>query len=174
MSDKQEVISEWYSLYSKSIFNFVLLSVHEYQLAEDITQETFIKAYKSFEAFKGEASPKTWLFRIARHTTIDFIRRKQPTRYIKEMLNLRVDVSPLPEEVVEIKENSRELFHALSHLKKSYREVIVLRKVKEFSTRETAEILNCSESKVKSTLARAIPALEKELLKGGFCYEESV
>ncbi|WP_308417928.1 RNA polymerase sigma factor [Halalkalibacter okhensis] len=80
----------------------------------------------------------------------------------------------MPDEVVQIKESSRELFDALSELKKTYRDVIILRKIKEFSTKETAMILNCSESKVKSTLNRAIPALEKQLLKEGYLHENSI
>jgi len=52
--------------------------------------------------------------------------------------------------------------------------VIILRKIKEFSIRETSEILNWSEGKVKTTLYRAIPALEKELLKEAFLNEKQI
>ncbi|WP_308417929.1 sigma-70 family RNA polymerase sigma factor [Halalkalibacter okhensis] len=71
MSDeKQQVITDWYSEYSYSIYSYILLMIHDQQLAEDLTQETFIKAYKYFAHFKGESSPKTWLFSIARNTTM--------------------------------------------------------------------------------------------------------
>jgi RNA polymerase sigma-70 factor (ECF subfamily) len=171
---KQQVIREWYSHYSNSIFSYILLMTHEHQLAEDLTHETFIKAYKKYDSFKGDSSPKTWLFSIARNTTIDYVRKRKPVSYIKEIFSLKPDKGPLPDEIVQIKESSRELFEALSQLKKTYRDVIILRKVKEFSTKETAEILNCSESKVKSTLNRAIPALEKQLLKEGYLHENSI
>jgi RNA polymerase sigma-70 factor (ECF subfamily) len=171
---KQQVITEWYSQYSKSIFSYILLMIHEHQLAEDLTHETFIKAYKKYDSFKGDSSPKTWLFSIARYTTIDYVRKRKPVSYLKELFSLKTDKDPLPDEVVQIKENSRELFDALRQLKKSYRDVIILRKLKEFSIKETAEILNCSESKVKSTLNRAIPALEKQLLKEGYLHENSI
>ncbi|WP_338035516.1 RNA polymerase sigma factor [Halalkalibacter alkaliphilus] len=171
---KQQVITEWYSQYSNSIFSYILLMIHEHQLAEDLTHETFIKAYKKYDSFKGDSSPKTWLFSIARHTTIDYVRKRKPVSYLKEFLSFKTDKGPLPDEVVQIKESSRELFEALRQLKKTYRDVIILRKLKEFSTKETAEILNCSESKVKSTLNRAIPALEKQLLKEGYLHENSI
>ncbi|WP_034747963.1 RNA polymerase sigma factor [Halalkalibacter wakoensis] len=173
-NDKQQVISEWYSQYSHSIFSYILLMIQDQQLAEDLTQETFIKAYKNYASFKGNSSPKTWLFTIARHTTIDYVRKRKPVSYLKELLTVKKDKEPLPDEVVQIKESSKELYDALSHLKKTYRDVLILRKVKEFSTKETAEILNCSESKVKSTLNRAIPALEKQLLKEGYLHENSI
>lgn len=86
----------------------------------------------------------------------------------------RKDPQPLPEEMVEIKESSQELYSALAKLKDSYREVIILRKIKEFSIEETSIILGWSESKVKSTLFRAIQALEKKLLKEGFLSEKIV
>ncbi|MGG0719584.1 RNA polymerase sigma factor [Robertmurraya massiliosenegalensis] len=63
-------IEEWYDVYSYPIFKFVLLMVQDYQQAEDLTQETFVKAYKSMQAYKGESSPKIWLFRIAHNVTI--------------------------------------------------------------------------------------------------------
>ncbi|GAE35000.1 RNA polymerase sigma factor [Halalkalibacter akibai] len=172
--DKQQVITEWYSQYSQSIYSYILLMTREQQLAEDLTQETFIKAYRYYDSFKGDSSSKTWLFTIARNTTVDYVRARKPVNYLKELLSLKKEKGPLPDEVVQIKETSRELYDALSQLKKSYRDVIILRKLKEFSTKETAMILNCSESKVKSTLSRAIPALEKQLLKEGYLHENSI
>lgn len=172
--DKQQVITEWYSQYSHSIYSYILLMTQEQELAEDLTQETFVKAYKFYNSFKGDSSSKTWLFSIARNTTVDYVRKRKPVSYLKELFNLKTDKHPLPDEVVEIKETSRELYDALSQLKKSYRDVIILRKLKEFSTKETAKILQCSESKVKTTLSRAIPALEKQLLKEGYLHENSI
>ncbi|RKQ33962.1 RNA polymerase sigma factor [Oceanobacillus halophilus] len=174
MSNKQRVITDWYSKYSSSIYRYILMTIRHAHHAEDLTQETFLKAYKYFHSFKWEANPKTWLFSIAHNVTVDFMRKKQPYLYLMEMFPIKAAKGESPDEIVQINESSNELFQAIGRLKKSYREIIILRKIKEFSIKETAEILNWSESKVKSTLSRAIQALEKELLKEGFVYENTI
>jgi RNA polymerase sigma-70 factor (ECF subfamily) len=147
--------------------------IHDYQQAEDLTHDTFIKAYKYYGSFERRANPKTWLFSIAHNITIDFIRKQKPVKLIKDMILTKKD-SNLLEDTIEVKESSRELYKALSKLKESYREVIIIRKIKGFSIQETSEVLNWSESKVKTTLYRAIPALEKQLIKEGFLYEKTI
>ncbi|WP_203334052.1 RNA polymerase sigma factor [Planococcus beigongshangi] len=172
-TEKKREISAWYEQHSGSIFRYILLMVRDDQQAEDLTQETFIKAFNHYETFERKANPKTWLFRIAHNLTIDFIRKQKPLELLKELLFIGGNRSELPEESVEIKENSKELYKALGRLKSSYREVIILRKIREFSIQETAEILNWPESKVKNTLSRAIPALEDQLNKEGIFYEKN-
>ncbi|MCT8137338.1 RNA polymerase sigma factor [Anaerobacillus sp. CMMVII] len=173
MSKKKNEISEWYVDHSEAIFKFIVMMIHDYQKAEDLTQETFIKAYKFYDSFQHNSSPKTWLFRIAHNVTVDYLRKNKPLFFIKNLF-LTIDVSPLPEEVVEIKEGVKEIYKLLQCLKSSYREVIILRKIKSFSIKETSEILGWSESKVKSTLARALVEFEEVLLKEGYDYEKKM
>ena len=168
LPDTKEEITNWYHLYSDSIFKYILMMINDYHQAEDLTHDTFIKAYKNHNSFQKKSKPQTWLFSIAHNNTVDYIRKQKPIKIFQEIFQTIKDSAPLPEDILEIRESSIELYKALSRLKSSYREVIILRKIKEFSTRETSEILNWSEGKVKTTLYRAIPALEKELLKEGF------
>lgn len=175
MSDNiKREITEWYHHYSDSIFKYISMMLHDYQQAEDLTHETFIKAYKYYNSFDRKAKPKTWLFSIAHNITVDYIRKQKPVKIFKDIFLTKTDSNPLPEDIVEVKENSKELYKALSNLKESYREVIILRKIKGFSIIETSEILNWSEGKVKTTLYRAIPALEKQLIKEGFLNEKTI
>lgn len=166
-------ITEWYQQHGDSVFRYILLMVRDHQQAEDLTQETFIKAFRSYDSFERKANPKTWLFRIAHNVTIDFIRKQKPLELLKELVLLGKSANAAPEGIVEIKENSTELYDALGQLKAPYREVIVLRKIREFSIQETGEILNWSESKVKNTLSRALSALEKQLNKEGIIHEKN-
>ena len=175
MPDQRKMeLSSWYQLYSDAVFKYILMMIHDYQQAEDLTHDTFVKAYKNQHSFQYKAAPKTWLFRIAHNLTIDYIRKQKPLNLLQEFFKSQISPEPLPEDKVEIKESSVALYQALSRLKPTYREVIILRKIKEFSTRETSEILNWSEGKVKTTLHRAIPALEKELLKEVALNEKSI
>jgi len=172
--NRKNEISDWYDQHSKSLLSFILLIVKDYQLAEDLTHDTFIKAYLHYDSFKHHSSEKTWLFSIAHNLTVDYLRKHKPTMLFKEMFLLKKDDKPLPEEVFQIKEESYELYKALEKLKDTYRKVIVLRKIKGFSIEDTAKILDWSESKVKSTLYRAIPALKKQLKKEGYLNEEAI
>jgi RNA polymerase sigma-70 factor, ECF subfamily len=170
----KDTITDWYDQHSKSILSFILLMVKDYQQAEDLTHDTFVKAYLYFDSFKNHSSEKTWLFSIAHNLTVDFLRKQKPVMFFKEIFLLKKDNAPLPEEVIQIKEESYELYKAISELKDTYRKVIVLRKIKDFSIEDTAAILSWSESKVKSTLFRAIPELKKQLLKEGYNSDEAI
>lgn len=171
---KREELEVWYDQHSKSVLSFILVIVKDYQLAEDLTHDTFVKAYLYYDSFKHYSSEKTWLFSIAHNLTVDTLRKKKPATLLKETFHLQKDKLPLPDEIVQIKEESYQLFLALEKLKDTYRKVIVLRKIKGFSIEDTSKILGWSESKVKSTLFRAIPALKKQLILEGYWDEETI
>lgn len=167
-------IAEWYDKHSESILSFILVMVKDYQQAEDLTHETFVKAYMYYDSFKQHSSEKTWLFRIAHNLTVDYLRKRKPIMLFKDVFFSKKDDRPLPEEAFEIKEESYELYKTLEKIKDTYKEVIVLRKIKGFSIEDTARILGWSESKVKSTLFRAIPALKKQLKEEGYLDEKAI
>ncbi|MDG5786401.1 RNA polymerase sigma factor [Evansella sp. AB-P1] len=169
--DTKTIIDEAYEQYSDAIFKYICMMVRDYQQGQDLTHETFIKAYENYESFEGKAELKTWLFRIAHNVTIDYVRKKKPLRLIESFLNNKKDPSPLPEENLKIQEDVKVLYKGISNLKPAYKEVIILRKIKGFSINETSEILHWSENKVKVTLHRAMPLLKKELEKEGYEHE---
>lgn len=171
---RKEEIADWYDQHSKSILSFILLMVKNYQQAEDLTHDTFVKAYLYHHSFNQHSSEKTWLFSIAHNLTVDFLRKSKPNRFFKEGILFQKDNSSLPEEIIQVKEESSELYKALGEIKDTYRKVIVLRKIKGFSIEDTAKILGWSESKVKSTLSRAIPVLKRQLIKEGYWDEKTV
>ncbi len=85
----------------------------------------------------------------------------KPIRLFHQVFNKELAASS--EDIIILRENSRELYEALSNMKASYKQVIILRKIKGFSILETAHILEWSESKVKSTLFRAMQTLEEKM-----------
>jgi RNA polymerase sigma-70 factor (ECF subfamily) len=104
---------------------------------------------------------------------IDYLRKQKPIQKLQDFFTRQKDSKLSTESIVEIKEESLEIYSVLSQLKTSYRQVIMLRKINRFSIQETAQILGWSESKVKSTLHRAIKKLEKKLVEGGVINELS-
>lgn len=172
-TQKEQVLLEWYGLHSDSILKYIAIMIKDFHKAEDLTHETFIKAFKHMEEVDNPNNPKAWLFRIARNVTIDYIRRQSRYMLLLHLLpKQEKDSVKLTEHIIIKKESSEELYNILCKLKESYREVIILRKIKEFSIMETCQILGWSESKVKNTLSRALKALEMELKKEGIFSEQ--
>lgn len=167
----QELVVEWYDDYGEAVFTYIFMMVKDYQHAEDLTQETFVKAYRKHHTFSHQSSIKTWLFSIAQNTTKDYFRKKNPLRHYLGLSSNERDAAPSPHQLMELGEQEAFLTHAIQKLKPSYRQVIILRKIKEFSTKETAEVLGWSDSKVKSTLQRGLEVLKNELIEGGFEHE---
>lgn len=162
---------QWFHNHFSQIYSYISLLVSDPHIAEDLTQETFLKAIRHEQTFKGQSSVKTWLFRIAYTTTISYFRKKQPLTHFLDTALLRSKHDLSPEETTLLNAQQKEFYAALQRLKPSYQQVIVLRKIQEFSTLETATILAWSEGKVKMSLSRALAAFKKELEKGGFTNE---
>lgn len=173
MESSEQVIEELFHHYSNLIYRFILLMINSKEEAEDLTQEVFIKAYKGLPNFKGDSSYKTWLYSIARNITYDHYRKKRTIRLLKEITHLE-RTEPIPEEIMEMKEQTQYLYRAIMELKLPYREIIILRKIKGYQISETAELLGWTEAKVKTTLHRALLALKTQLDKKGWNSDDQI
>ena len=159
--------------YSPMIYRLGLKMLNNPQDAEDILQETFIKAYKHIGKFDGRSSVSTWLYRIATNEALMSLRKKRPDTVSFEMpspyetepqepLQI-VDWCCLPEDEYLTAEGRRWLDQAAERLPESLRIVFVLRDIEGLSTRETAEVLDISEMAVKTRLSRARLRLREDL-----------
>jgi RNA polymerase sigma-70 factor, ECF subfamily len=169
----KEMSSEkWFDDYFGSVYSYILLQVKDPHTAEDLTQETFLKVVRNEHQFKGQSSIKTWIFRIAYTTTMSYFRKKNPLTYFIDLNLLKDDTSP--EKIALLNSQQKQFYEALRELKSSYQQVIILRRIQGFSTKETSSILNWSEGKVKMSLSRALAAFKNELEKGGFTNESLI
>ena len=135
------------------------------QDAEDILQETFIKAYKALPKFEGRSSLSTWLYRIATNEALMFLRKKRPVLISvdepiendegDERPRQIIDWCCIPENELMSTEARANLDHSVQQLPESLQTVFLLRDIEGLSTRETAEVLDISESAVKTRLSRA-------------------
>ncbi|WP_163537388.1 RNA polymerase sigma factor [Gracilibacillus sp. YIM 98692] len=156
-------ISEWFYEYNKDIYHFLLYYVGSGDI-EDMVQEVFIRAIKGLDNFKGNSSPKTWLLSIARNVGIDELRKRKRER-IKNSIakaNYELKYEKTPDLFLYLDENKKHLYRVINSLKSTYREVIILRAIKELTVRETAQTLNWTENKVRITYHRALKTLEKK------------
>lgn len=159
--------------YSPLIYRLGLKMLNNPQDAEDILQETFIKAYRHIGSFDGRSSISTWLYRIATNEALMLLRRKRPDQISfeaplvnetepQEPLQI-VDWCCLPEEDYLTAEGQARLNEAIDRLPTSLRVVFLLRDIEGLSTRETAEVLDISEMAVKTRLSRARLRLREDL-----------
>ena len=161
-------LEDWYNAYSTTIYQYVFFLVRDVELAEDITQETFYRAYKQAARFRQQASVKTWLHRIARNAAYDELRRKRLITFVTFTKQHESQIEGLALRSLLTKELHSKLYQAISQLKLVYRDVLVLRYIEELSVKDTAQILGFSESKVKSTAARALQALTTIMKERGW------
>ena len=159
--------------YYEMIYRLAIRMLNNSQDAEDILQETFLKAYRHLNSFDGRSSVSTWLYRIATNEALMFLRRQKPESVsIDEPLEEGeseqspvqiVDWCCLPEETLLSTESQAYLDKAITRLTPSLRVVFVLRDIQGLSTQETGEVLGLSEAAVKTRLSRARLRLREEL-----------
>jgi RNA polymerase sigma-70 factor (ECF subfamily) len=170
--DPQE-FSKLVDAYSSKIYRLLLKMLTHQQDAEDVLQDTFLKAYRGIKTFDGRSKISTWLFRIATNEALMLLRRKHP-----EFLSLDqpveseegeqepiqiVDWCCLPENEFLSEESKASLDAAVEKLPESLRVVFLLRDINDLSTQETAEVLGLSETAVKTRLSRARLRLREDL-----------
>lgn len=168
---------ELYENYHKDLFQYIIYMVKDRTLAEDLVQDVYIKVFKSYDTFDGRSSEKTWLFAIARHVTIDHFRKqKRKRKRIMDFFDWGEkgeeikDQNRLPEEVAILNEEMQAVYRSLDNCTVDQRSVIILRFIQGMSIQETAEVLEWSESKVKTTQHRGMKVLKQKLesvMEGG-------
>jgi RNA polymerase sigma-70 factor, ECF subfamily len=145
--------------------------------AEDLAQETFLRAWRNRDEFDGRASMRTWLYRIATNACLDFLKRHErrslPTGSITEALERDAGIQPFPDRthapssragdpadtVVQAETTSLLLLAALRPLPPRQRAAFIARALLDFSAEETAILLDCSTTSVNSLVGRARRAM---------------
>ncbi len=159
-------------MYHDAVFNVIFRMVRNKQEAEDLTQETFIKAYNSINSFNEAYAFSTWLFKIATNHCIDFFRKRklvthsldEPIKYKDDEIKQEyaTDEPTIDNEMVAI-EKSRIIKEAINKLPEKYRIAIILRHHEEKSYDEIAQIMNLPLGTVKARIFRAREMLKKYL-----------
>ncbi len=149
-----------FELYANDLYRYVRLTLGGHE-AMDVVQEVFLRAFRSWDTFRHDANEKTWLFTIARNYIFDLLRKKRTETNFLQNYD-----PPFAKDETATVETFIVLEQALTHLKKTYRHVFVLRHVENLTVQETAQVLGWSESKVRTTDHRAIGQLRKLLDPG--------
>lgn len=164
--------------YRRKIFQYSYLMCGHREDAEEVAQDTLLKAFSSFDQLRDPQRLKSWVFRIAKNECL--MKRRKSVFAPKQELSLEelrpaftgsgehaeleiADWSALPDDAAERTEIRRIIGQAIRELPDTYRAVILLRDVEELTTEEAASVLDVSTDVVKTRLHRARLALRKAL-----------
>ena len=162
------VFHRLYEEYHQDVFKFLIYLTRDRDQAEDLMHEVYVRVLRAYAGFEGKSSEKTWLFSIAKNVAIDHFRKntvgkKHTFDKFDWEKNELVSTGSLPEELVVMNEEMKELLNALDTCTGDQKMVIVMRFFQDLSIAESADILGWTEGKVKTTQHRAVKALQKKL-----------
>jgi len=147
--------------YETKVYSLAMKMLRNPEDAEDVLQDTFLRAYRGIKSFQGNSTFSTWIYRITANSALMRLRKKQlPTVSIDDAderetpINI-ADWSPGPVEQLLTKETQKAMDEAIEALPPEFKQVFILRDVEELSNAEVAEILDLSVAAVKSRLHRA-------------------
>jgi RNA polymerase sigma-70 factor (ECF subfamily) len=164
--------------YQNKVYNLIYRLINDEEEALDLTQDTFINAYRAFHRFRGEASIYTWLYRIAVNRTKNRLKQRsrqqvvegtsvdEPVAAGEDSIEREIeDWSLAPERRLENQELGRRVDELVAALPPDFREVVVLRDYQDLTYREIADIVGISVKAVKSRLFRARSVLREKLTR---------
>jgi RNA polymerase sigma-70 factor (ECF subfamily) len=173
LQGESQLFHELIRPYERSVYMMALSYLHNEADAEDVVQESFLKAYRNLSGFRGDSKFSTWLLSITLNEARNRLRRAKSARmqsldhsfdadgYISPAL-LR-DWREIPSEALERQEVRHLLYEAVDALPPMYREIFLLRDVEELSVADVAQVLQITEGLVKVRLHRARTMLQKHL-----------
>ena len=145
-----------YDSYADDIFRFLFVHVRDRDLAEDLTADTFMRAWKAIDRFDF-SQPRPWLYKIARNLLNDHW-RKHHTEQLPEDFEVASDDIDL-NEGLERQFTQRRVRSAVARLSEPMKSVVILRFISGYSARQTAQSLELSESNVRVIQYRALKRL---------------
>ncbi len=158
-----------------SVTHFVYRLVQEQAVAEELAQEVFLRVYRSRASYEPTAKFKTWLFRIATHLALNWIRDERHERGTERLDDVPADVParqvsdrrPSVEDQLVYQVKLAEIRRAVATLPDKQRAAVLMHKYEEMEYAQIAKVLGCSESAVKSLLFRAYETLRARLAHMG-------
>lgn len=155
----KDQMEELYIKYQKDLYLYAFSLCKDPHLAQDLTSDTFYKAYLSLEEV---TAVKYWLFRVCKNLYLDGVRRDKKVASDSILPYLHTSLET-PLDLLIDSENKKNLYHVIIHLKASYKEVLILHYFCDFSIKEMALSMGLTEGATKTLLSRARKKLKGEM-----------
>lgn len=155
----------------EAVYRYTLALCKNETLAEDVTQDTFLKAMKAYEGFKGECSLYTWLCSIAKREFLNRIRKQSHENSMDESFDVPDEKSDSLENLIQKKDTAMYIHTLLHKMDEPYKEVFSLRVFGELSFSEIAKLFSKTESWARVTFHRARKIINEQLRKDGYFNE---
>ena len=160
-SGDSDAFAFFYDKYVTNIYRFVLIRVSSKQVAEDLTQDTFLKTWQHIVDKKNVKSFQAFIFRVARNTVIDYYRQSNrqelPLEYVPEI----VDMSDNIERDLDRSIDKDKLLQKIRQLKPIYQEVLLLRYLEDLSIDDIARVIQKDKNNVRVIIHRALNKLKQ-------------
>jgi len=156
--------------FSSPIYNYVLRMVGDPDRAADVTQDTFIKAYRKLDTVTDATSTRSWLYRIATNTAIDDMRRRRLVSAVPDdspVFTNRADDRPGPEAQVMASTLDERVQRALMTLRPNHRQCLLLSDLEDMSAQHIGEVMGLSYAAVRTLLCRARGEMRRALASEG-------
>ncbi|HEU4964305.1 MAG TPA: sigma-70 family RNA polymerase sigma factor [Bacilli bacterium] len=165
-SEKKTALEELMDRFGQDVWNFAFTLTRNVEMANDISQDVFVRAYEKLDEFRGESSIKTWLLKITRNRVIDtrrsaFFRKVSPVEFVSPN-----ETHPSAERVALDRISSEEIWNIVLSLPIKFREVLLLHSFQHLSIREISETLEIPDGTVKSRLRTARQKVLRVLKEG--------
>ena len=154
-TDAREVLRDLMTAFGHDVWNYAFLICKRTDLADDITQDTFLKAFRHLSTFRGQSSVRTWLLSIARNTAYDYRKTGYFRRVFLSDAVERGGVHPSAESEALGNMVSHELWEHVLKLPVKQREALILYAHHQLKIKEIADLLKLSEGTVKSRIFKA-------------------
>lgn len=168
------VFREIVELFKNRVYGMAYKFTNNYDEAQDLSQEIFLKIYKEIGSFRFESKLSTWIYRISINTCLDWKRKNSKVKILStsiindddETIELDIkDDNPLPDEAFIQSENQREVHELIYGLPDKYKTVIIMYHFNNMSYQDISLALNIPERTVETRLYRARRLMKDELIK---------
>lgn len=168
------VFREIIELFKNRVFGMAYKFTNDYDEAQDLSQEIFLKIYKEIERFRFESKLSTWIYRISINTCLDWKRKHSKIKILSTSISnddseiVEIDIkddNPLPEEAIIHSENQKEIHELICGLPDKYKTVIIMYHFNNMSYQDISITLNVPERTVETRLYRARRLLKDEITK---------
>ncbi|MCM2676817.1 RNA polymerase sigma factor [Alkalicoccobacillus plakortidis] len=159
----QLAVQTLHERYAKKLFNYIYSQTNHYHDSEELLQDIFFKAALHLSLFRKQSSFKTWIFKIARNAIIDYYKSAYIRNHFVEFESHNSEQHEAADATAIRHEQVKFIHHAINELPLSYRTVIYLRYIEDFTLKETASVMGKTIYSIKALQKRAQKMLKDDI-----------